>query len=259
MSDPAVLTEQAGGILRVTLNRPKKRNALNREMVALLRVRLAAAADDTDVRVVALQGSGRDFCAGADLQEVADTQAGGSERALEEANDLGQLFIQMRKCPKPVVAIVQGRALAGGCGLASACDLVLAREEAEFGYPEVHLGFVPAMVMTILRRKVGESVAFELVVRGERLSASQALAIGLVNRVMPDDAFQPAVHEYLADLASRPPGGVALTKRLLYGLDAVGFEEGIARGAEVNAVARLTDECRAGVARFLDAGASPDS
>ncbi|MGI9626974.1 MAG: enoyl-CoA hydratase/isomerase family protein [Longimicrobiales bacterium] len=254
MSGPPVLAEPSDGIMRLTLNRPDKRNALNREVVELLRGHVADAGADPQVRVVSLLGSGRDFCAGADLREVAATQAGGSEQALKEADDLGQLFVQMRKCPKPVVAVVHGRALAGGCGLASACDLVLAHEEAEFGYPEVNLGFVPAMVMTILRRKVGESVAFELVVRGERLSASQASAIGLVNRVIPDDAFQPAVHEYLADLASRPPGGVALTKRLLYGLDGVGFEEGIARGAEVNAVARLTDECRAGVARFLAGG-----
>lgn len=257
MTGVPVMADVANGILRLTLNRPEKRNALNREVIGLLSGHLAAASEDPEVRVVSLLGSGPDFCAGADLREVAATQSLGSERALEDANELGRLFVQMRKCPKPVVAVVQGRALAGGCGLASACDLVLAHEEAEFGYPEVHLGFVPAMVMTILRRKVGESVAFELVVRGERLSAPEALAIGLVNRVIPEDAFQPAVHEYLADLASRPPGGVALTKRLLYGLDAVGFEEGIARGAEVNAVARLTDECRAGVARFLSDG--PDS
>ena len=251
MSEGLLLKDLGDGILRLTLNRPEKRNALNQALVKALLGGLDEAVADPQVRVVALMGGGRDFCAGADLEEVAATQEQGSEAAMADAGLLGELFVRIRKCPKPVVAVVKGRALAGGCGLASACDLVLAHEDGEFGYPEVHLGFVPAMVMTILRRKVGESVAFELVVRGSRIGAQEAADIGLVNQVIPDDVFQPAVHEYLTDLAGRPPGAVALTKRLLYGLDAVGFEEGIARGAEVNTVARLTDECRAGVRRFL--------
>lgn len=252
MNEPPVLSDLSNGVLRLVLNREDKKNALNRAMVHSLLDRIEAASLDESVRVIALSGKGKDFCAGADLREVAATQEGGSEAALEDAKLLGRLFVGMRGCPKPIVAVVTGRALAGGSGLASGCDLVLAHEDAQFGYPEVNIGFVPAMVMAILRRKVGEAVAFELVVRGERIDATSAAAVGLVNRVIPDDAFQPAVHEYLADLASRPPGAVALTKRLLYGLDSVGFEEAIGRGAEMNAVARLTAECRAGVARFLD-------
>ena len=252
MTEPILTRSLEEGVLRLVLNRPDKRNALNRELVDALTAGVREAARSEDVRVVALVGAGKDFCAGADLAEVAATQEGGSEAALDDAAALGDLFVEMRRCPRPVVAVVRGRALAGGAGLATACDLVLAHQDAEFGYPEVHLGFVPAMVMTILRRKVGESVAFDLVVRGARISAAEAADIGLVNEVIPDDVFQPAVHEYLTDLASRPPGAVQLTKRLLYGLDAVGFEEGIARGAEVNTVARLTDECREGVRRFLN-------
>lgn len=252
MTSAVVTRSLEDGILRLVLNRPDKRNALNGALVRALTEALREAGGSDAVRVIALMGAGKDFCAGADLKEVAATQDGGSEAALEDANALGALFLAIRRCPCPVVAVVRGRALAGGAGLATACDLVLAHQDAEFGYPEVHLGFVPAMVMTILRRKVGESVAFDLVVRGARLSAAEAAQVGLVNQVIPDDVFQPAVHEYLTDLASRPPGAVRLTKRLLYGLDAVGFEEGIARGAEVNTVARLTDECREGVRRFLD-------
>jgi methylglutaconyl-CoA hydratase len=150
-----------------------------------------------------------------------------------------------------VVAAVQGRALAGGCGLATACDLVLARDDAEFAYTEVHLGFVAAMVMTILRRKLGEGRAFELVALGNRFPALEAERIGLVNRILPADRWEEAVQEEVAQLAARPASAVSLTKRLLYGLDGLSFEEGIARGAEVNALARMTEACREGVRRFL--------
>ena len=148
---------------------------------------------------------------------------------------------------RPVVALVRGRALGGGCGLASACDIVLAHPDAIFGYPEVHLGFVPALVMAPLRRKVGEAAAFELVARGRRIGAAEAVSLGLATRILPADDFGAAADEYLRELAGLPATAVALTKRLFHGLDGVSFEEAIARGAEVNAMARLTAECRDGV------------
>lgn len=150
------------------------------------------------------------------------------------------------------MALVHGRALAGGCGLATACDLVLARADAEFGYPEVHLGFVPALVMTILRRKVGEGRAFELTALGARHGAEEARMLGLVNRVFPADTFDAEAERVVVDLASRPAGAVSLTKHLLYELDGMTFERGLERAAEVNAVARASEECRTGVRRFLD-------
>ncbi|MGB1840024.1 MAG: enoyl-CoA hydratase/isomerase family protein, partial [Longimicrobiales bacterium] len=134
----------------LTLNRPHKKNALNGELVAALKEGLARAADDPEVRVVALGGAGTDFCSGADLAELERISEMGEEENLDDARSLGALFQQMRVHPNPIVGVIRGRALAGGCGLASACDLVLATDDAEFGYPEVYLGFVPALVMTIL-------------------------------------------------------------------------------------------------------------
>lgn len=248
-----VLTvDVADGVATLTLNRPGKRNALNGELVDALHDALGEVAADPEVRVVAVRGAGKDFCAGADLAELERVASMGSEESLADAQRMGDLFVALRTLDRPVVAVVQGKALAGGAGLATACDLVLAREDAVFGYPEVHLGFVPAMVMTILRRKVGESRAFELVARGRRVDAGEAHALGLVNHVFPAGGFQEGVETYLRELAELPPTAVALTKRLLYGLDGMGFEEGIARGAEVNAVARLTSSCREGVRRFLE-------
>lgn len=252
MSDLLLYEVDDAGVARLTLNRPEKRNALNGELVAALKDGLSRAASDPSVRVVALAGAGSDFCSGADLAELERISELGEDENLDDARSLGALFQQMRRHPRPIVAIVRGRALAGGCGLASACDLVLADEEAEFGYPEVYLGFVPALVMTILRRKMGEGRAFELVVQGDRFGAPEAHRLGLVNRVWPARAFETEAERYLTALAKKPESAVRLTKSLLYELDALDFDEGIERGAEVNVEARMTDECRAGVRRFLD-------
>lgn len=251
MSYTTLGVDVVDGIARIQLTRPEKRNALNRAMVEELLHALDGLRRREDVRVVSIRGEGKDFCAGADLAEVAETQEMGPEAGLRDAERLGELFVAMRRHPRPIVAVVTGRAIAGGSGLASACDVVLAHEDAEFGYPEVHLGFVPAMVMTILRRKMGETAAFDLVARGRRIGAAEARRIGLVTEVISGEMFAPAVHEYLAELASRPPTAVSLTKRLLYGLDHVSFEDGIARGVELNTLARGTSECREGVRRFL--------
>ncbi len=252
MSSSVLKSELRDGVQGLTLNRPKKRNALNGDLVSALSDALARAAADDDVRVILLRGEGKDFCAGADLAElerVAELDHGAS---VAHAMELGDLFIRMRRHPKPIVAAVHGRALAGGCGLAMACDLILAREDAELGYPEVDLGFVPAMVMAILRRRVSESVAFELVATGARIRADRALEIGMVNHVWPDESFEEEVESLVEVLARKPMSALELSKGLLYEIDGMGFEEAIRRGAEVNATARETEAYREGVRRFLE-------
>lgn len=252
MTEKVLRYEVTDGVATLTLNRPEKRNALNADLIAALTRAVARAGDDDAVRVVVITGAGTDFCSGADLAELERISAMGREENLADARTLGVLFVAMRRLPKPVVAVVRGRALAGGCGLATACDLVLAHQGAEFGYPEVHLGFVPAMVMAILRRRVTEGRAFELVTRGSRIDADEARRVGLVNQVFPEASFDDDVAAYVAELASKPASALALIKELLYGLDDLDFEAGIERGAQVNAEARMTDACREGVRRFLD-------
>jgi methylglutaconyl-CoA hydratase len=253
VSDAPVLVARVGAVATVTLNRPDKRNALNAATVDGLKAALAELAGESAVAVIVLTGAGADFCAGADLAQLESIAAGtdGMDN-LRDAQSLGDLFVRMRDLPKPVIAAVRGHALAGGAGLAAACDIVLAEESATFGFPEVHLGFVPAMVMALLRRSVGEKRAFEVVARGERFDAAEAYRLGLVTRVLSADGFADAVSSYAAELASRSASALALTKRLFYGLDGAPFDEAIARGAEVNALARGTADCRAGVRRFLD-------
>jgi methylglutaconyl-CoA hydratase len=241
------------GIARLTLDRPAKRNALDAATIAELKAGLERAEADAGVRVIALAANGPDFCAGADLSELERIAAGaGPLENLADAQALGDLFVRMRRCPKPVVALVHGHAVAGGAGLATAADIVLARSDAVFGYPEIHLGFVPAMVMALLRRSVGEKVAFDLATGGHRFDAEEARRLGLVNRVWSEDTFDGEAAAFLEGLVGRSASALALIKRLLYGSEGLSFEDAIARGAEANALARMTPDTLAGVRRFLD-------
>ncbi len=251
MSSDVLRVVEEEGILTLWLNRPEKRNALNGTLVDALAEALQEAEARGDVRVIVLRGEGPDFCAGADLAELERVTAMGEEASLADAQRLGALLLQMRRHPRPIVAAVHGKALAGGCGLATACDLILASAEAELGYPEVHLGFVPAMVMAILRKKLTEGRAFELVALGNRIPASEALRIGLVNRVFPAEGFVEGVDAFVREVAKRPPEALTLTKNLLYELADLSVEKGVQRGAEVNVEARQTEACRDGVRAFL--------
>ena len=240
-----------GGVLTLTLDRPDKRNALNAALVEALHGALERADLDADVRVVVLRGAGRDFCAGADLDELlasADLTLADNEAS---ALRLGAVFTRMRSLPKPIVAVVHGRALAGGAGLVTACDLAIAGAGAQIGYPEIQRGFVPAMVMAFLRRAAGEKTALDLVLTGRVLAATEARAAGLLARVVPDDGVEREVSAAVAALVAASPSALALTKELFYRLDGQSLEDGIALGARVNALARQTPDFRAAIAQFL--------
>jgi len=242
----------ADGVGRITLARPEKKNALDRAAADELLDAFARQAADRSVRVVLLAADGPDFCAGADLAALAGLVDADAAAQHDDAMALGKVFIAMRELPVPVVAAVRGRALAGGAGLATACDIVLADDGARFGYPEVKVGFVPAMVMTMLRRAVGEKQAFDLVATGRVLSAREAFDVGLVSRVVPAGTLDAAADEIARALAASPPGAAALTKRLFYDLDGASFRDGIALGARVNVDARASAEFKDGVRRFLE-------
>src|SRR5215467_5432604 len=246
-----ILSETRDGVMRLTLNRPEKRNALDSGLVAEMKDALGRAADDPQCRVALLQGAGTDFCSGADLAGLEKTAQAGVLDNMAEARATADLFLLMRNHPRPIVAAVHGRALAGGCGVATACDIILAAGSAQFGYPEVNIGFVPAMVMAILRRSVSEKAAFELVATGEVISAQRAHELGLVHQVFADDKFSAEVERYVAKLAAKSASAVMLSKRLLYNMDSMSFEAALQAGVETNAIARQTEDCRKGVERFL--------
>jgi len=246
-----ILYQTDGAVARITLNRPEKRNALNDGLIASLKDALRRAHDDDEVRVIVVTGAGSDFCSGADLTALQKIASASVEENLDDARSLMELFVLIRSVRQPVIAAVKGRALAGGCGLATACDIVLAARSSRFGYPEAKIGFVPAMVMAILRRNVSEKRAFELVTLGREIGAEEAVATGLINRIMDDEAFDDEVDAFIQQFTKTSSSAVSLTKRLLYQTDAMSFADALHCGVDANVTARMSEECQKGIARFL--------
>jgi len=246
-----VLFSVEGAIARINLNRPDKRNALNDELIARIKETLSEANQVDSVRAIVIAGAGKDFCSGADLSALQKIASASVSENLDDARSLMELFLLIRQISVPVIAAVHGRALAGGCGLATACDVVLASSSARFGYPEVKIGFVPAMVLAILRRNVSEKQAFELITTGDEIRAEEAKQIGLINQVFDDATFSTDVDAYLEKFSKTSKSAIKLTKRLLYQVDSLSFFEALDSGVDVNVIARMTDDCQQGIAKFL--------
>src|SRR5436190_5451998 len=202
-----------GAVRVIELNRPEKRNALNDELIAALKDALREADADESLRATVIRGAGTDFCSGADLAAIQKIAGATYEENVEDARNLAELFELIREVRVPVIAAVHGRALAGGAGLAFGCDLVVAARSARFGFPEVKIGFVPAMVAAILRRNLGEKKSFELLTSGAEFSAEEAERLGLVNAILDDEAD---VIEFASRYARLSGSAIAMTKRLLY-------------------------------------------
>lgn len=247
-----ILTARENSILHITLNRPEKRNALNDALINDLKTTLRESGKDESLRAIIIKGAGKDFCSGADLSALLKISESDVLENHDDAGNLSELFSLIRSVKIPVIAAVHGRALAGGCGLATACDLVLATETARFGYPEVKIGFVPAMVMAILRRNVSEKRAFALATQGFEFDAPTAKSFGLINEVFNDDEFAEKVESYVSVYENVSRSAVVLSKRLLYQMDNMTFESALASGVDINTIARLTDDCQRGVAKFLN-------
>jgi methylglutaconyl-CoA hydratase len=247
-----------GTIGRIILARPERKNALDRQMAEDLFTALAQFEADPACRVIHLGAEGEDFSVGADLEEWERAMETGDDTHRQDAEAFGRVLLAIRALMKPVVCTVRGRALADGAGLATACDLVLAHEGAELGYPEVRIGFVPALVMTMLRRSVGEKHAADLVLTGRIISADEAERIGLVSRVVPAATFDDDINATLEQISRSPATALALTKWLLYKLDALSFEDGIAAGVVTNVEARATDDFKAGLRKYMEWKAKPE-
>jgi len=246
-----IIYEVKNGVAFVTLNRPDKRNALNDRIISELREAMVAAEADDQIRVIILRGAGKDFCAGADLAQLEKSAQASVLDNLEGASRMADLFLTMRRLKKPVIAAVHGRALAGGAGLASACDMVIAARGAQFCYTEVKIGFVPAIVMSIARRNLGEKRAFEILATGKTFSAEEAATIGFINRVCDAAGFEDEVEKYAAEISQLSASALMLTKYLLYQIDSMSFEQAIRAGVDLNIIARQTPDCQNSVRKFL--------
>ncbi len=246
-----ILSETKGAVAHITLNRPEKRNALGDTIVRELLSALTDADADDAIKVVVLRGAGADFCAGADLAQLERLSQATVLDNLQDAAAASEMFSKPRRMQKPVIAAVRGRAFAGGAGLATACDLIIAARSAQFAYPEVKIGFVAAMVMAFLRRSLGEKRTLELLITGKVISADEAERIGFVNRVCNDEDFDSEVDKFANEIAALSASAVMLTKQLLYQTDGMSFDQAIRAGVDMNAIARMTEDCQSGIKKFL--------
>lgn len=234
------------------LNRPDKRNALNSDLFNSIAGELDRLRVNDAVRTVFIRGEGAAFCAGADLDEVRAIQtasANDNRTAAELARDC---FLKLYSFPKPTVALVHGPALAGGAGLAGCCDFVIATHEATFGYPEVKIGFVPAIVMVFLTHQVGERNARDLCLSGRTIGADEAYRMGLVSKVVAPAELDSEAQTFAEHMRGNSPQAMATVKRLFGGIHGLGMEGALASAVDENAASRGTDDCREGIAAFLE-------
>ena len=245
---PVLITTTDGPVTTVTLNRPDKRNALNVELLTQLGAAITAAQADASQRILVLRGAGTVFCSGLDLEEAAQP-----DRAHASADLVAQGLRTLSATRLVTVAAVQGAAIAGGAGLMSACDFAVATKDAKFGYPEVRRGLVPALIMTFLRRQLRERDARELLLLGKPFDAAHALAIGLVNRVVADEAaLETEVKTLVSSLLQGAPEAVAETKKLLAELWPVPVSTDLDRAHAFHLSARNSAEAKEGVAAFRE-------
>jgi methylglutaconyl-CoA hydratase len=244
--------ERDGQVVMLTLNRPEKRNAISTPMIDDLFAALSAAEADKSVRVVILTGAGKAFCSGMDLETLQALAKQTAEQNLADSRRMAKMFHLVYSFPKPLITAVNGAAIAGGCGLATLSDFTLAVPEAKFGYTEVRIGFIPALVSVMLRRQVGEKRARDLLLSGRIIDAAEAFRLGLVTEITPPDGLMKRAREVANTLLEASPTSLALTKRLLLRYDEEQLRRELELATQENAQIRATDDFREGLASFLE-------
>lgn len=240
------------GIGRIILNRPEKRNAFNDRLVAELKWALTQFYGNPDCRIIVFSGNGPAFSAGADLTYLQSLQNHALEENLADSRALMELYQLMYEGPKVLIARVEGAAIAGGCGLATLCDYCFAVPSATFGYTEVRIGFIPALVSVFLVRKIGDARARELLLSGDVLDSREALRYGLISFVVGADEIVGVVDSFAQNIASRcAPGSLAATRKLLADVQDLPLGEALELAALRNAEIRSSQECRKGIRSFL--------
>lgn len=252
MSYASILVQTSNRVTTVTLNRPEKRNALNPQLISELQSAFDNIAEDTDTKVVHLRANGPAFSAGADLEYLKSLQANSYEDNLADSRQLMRLLHGMYSCPKPLIAIVNGPAIAGGCGLVTVCDFALASHEAEFGYSEVKIGFVPALVMIFLVKRVGESTARRLLLTGDLISANEAQQVGLITKSASTGDLEQEVSTLTEQLLTQTSGqSVRRIKKMFDNLTGLSLGDALNYAAIQNAETRSTVDCKKGIDSFL--------
>lgn len=241
------------GVGVITLDRPEKRNALSFDLIAELKVAFERYENDEQINVIILRANGPSFCAGADIADLQKLQSYSFEENLADSNHLKELFLRIYTLKKVVIAQVQGHALAGGCGLVTVCDFAFAVPDAKFGFPEVKIGFIPAIVMIFLLRKVGEARVKQLLLSGDTFSANQAMQTGLVFEIIESENLEARVMEFAKRLIrTNSSHAMMLTKQMITKLHSMSLLESLSIAADMNARARETDDFKRGIQSFLN-------
>jgi methylglutaconyl-CoA hydratase len=240
-----------GAIALVTLNRPDKRNAISYELIDEL-LRVLAEINDSDASILILTGAGKAFCSGMDLDNLRALTSRTQEENLVDSQTMAKMFRTLYEFPKVTIAAVNGPAIAGGCGLATLCDFTLASPEAKFGYTEVRIGFIPAIVSAFLVRQVGEKQARDLLLTGRIIAAEEAYRLGLATEMVPSEQLMQRARVLAADLLQNSPASLLATKRLLSNYSVAPLNGQLAVAVQENARIRTTDDFREGVSSFLE-------
>ncbi len=236
----------------ITLNRPEKRNALNHKFVTELKAAFESAEADKNVKVIILKAEGDSFCAGADLEYLKSLQKFTFEENLQDSTHLMELFKIIYSLDKIVIAQVQGHAIAGGCGLVSVCDFAFSVPEANYGYTETRIGFVPAIVMVFLIRKIGEAKAKELLLTGNAIKAKDAKDFGIINWIVEEKELEISVKEFAEKLCkNNSEMSMQLTKEMMANVQSMPLEEALQYACKKNAEARNSEDCKKGINAFL--------
>jgi methylglutaconyl-CoA hydratase len=246
-----LIVGEVDGVRRITLNRPERRNAMTPEMQAELIAAMEEAAA-SDCSVVVFAGAGEAFCAGLDLSALQQMNSKSEAEHTADAERIARLFRTLYELPKPTIAVVQGAAIAGGTGLATICDFTLAAPGARFGYTEVRIGFVPAVVSAFLTLQIGEKQARDLLLTARLFTSEEALSLGLVNEVVEAHALEARLLELVSVLKANSPEALAATKRLLGSQNKAWLDAALSAALAANAEARGTHDFREGVAAFLE-------
>jgi methylglutaconyl-CoA hydratase len=246
-----LLLDISGNLATITLNRPDKRNAISAAMIAELQSALDEI-EKSHARVGILTGSGKAFCAGMDLEILAAIAQQSPSENQEDSRRMAKMFRRIWSFSKPLIAAVNGAALAGGCGIATLCDFTLAAPEARFGYTEVKIGFLPAIVSVFLSRQIGEKRTRDLLLTGRILEPAEAKEIGLINEIVPAEKLMERAKELADILIAASPGSVTRAKRLLTSAAAAGVDADLERAVLENARIRCTPDFKEGLASFLE-------
>src|SRR5258707_12420214 len=246
-----LILEFSGEIAKITLNRPEKRNAINTQMSAELQTALDTI-EKSHSPVVIVSGAGTSFCAGMDLDMLAAIAKQSPAENQDDSRRIAKLFRRIWSFPRPLIAAVNGAAYAGGCGIATLCDFTLAVPEAKFGYTEVKIGFLPAIVSVFLTRQIGEKRSRDLLLTGRIIEAEEAKEFGLVSEVVPPERLMARAHELADQLIAASPSSLTRSKRLLVSSAAAGVDHDLERAILENARIRCTPDFQEGVASFLE-------